>query len=328
MINYNHPRPTVTIFVYELILENFRKINMLWSNKRLIPVETWNKGCSPYEGDTIINEEHYANYMLKNLTSTGEFFQTKHYNSLFRKGLRKAKIKSDAVVCEVGSGCGYFTALLSKYSFVKTLYSVEYSLSLVDKVMPHAFKRLRAKIDKIHRICGSFLNIKLDSESIDIVVANCSLHHSHDIKKTLEEIYRVLKNGGYIFVIERAHEDNVKTIELNRMLMKEKSVEKAEKMYGVSGKVLNRKMLGEHEYRICEWLKLFKQSGLSLIFFEWNATSLYRNKTTQKLVMYKNKMPMILQVFFNRLFFPDLFRKYRNLSLFVMKKSMSSLSTK
>lgn len=47
---------------------------------------------------------------------------------------------------------------------------------------------------------GSFDEIPLDSNSIDIIISNAALHHGKDKKKIFQEVYRVLKeNGKFVF---------------------------------------------------------------------------------------------------------------------------------
>ncbi len=288
----------------------------------------WAINTSPYVGDSTLNESHYAEYMLKNIKNTGEYRQIPHYKSLFRKALRKIDIQKSSIFCEIGAGAGFFTAILSKYNICKKIISIEYSSELVNKVMPFVFSKMNANCWKIQRVIGSFLDIKLKNNTVDCVIANCALHHSHDLNRTLNEIYRILKHKGYFIVMERAHSDDMTDSELNKLLMIEKTKEKALQMYGFYGDHLNREMIGEHEYRIYDWLYHFKNAGLSPIYFDWKTESLFSNKVTKRIHVVVNGMPHLVKVLYDRLishtWLMNFSNEYRMISLFILKKCMYS----
>lgn len=55
---------------------------------------------------------------------------------------------------------------------------------------------------------GSFLDLPYEDESFDFVFACESLEHAIDIKKSLKQIYRVLKKDGILLIIDK----NIKKI--------------------------------------------------------------------------------------------------------------------
>ena len=129
----------------------------------------WKKK-NPYVGDSTLNEDHYANWLMKNYRFAGEFYNLPHYKSIFQKGLRKISKKPQTHVCELGAGGGFFSAILSRYAFIEKVYSLEYSKGLTEKVMPKAFQVLKAKQEKIQRVCGSFVEMEFPDEKFRLAI--------------------------------------------------------------------------------------------------------------------------------------------------------------
>lgn len=50
-----------------------------------------------------------------------------------------------------------------------------------------------------HKISGP---LPLDDNSVDLIMANMTLHHIEDIRKTISEVHRVLKPGGLFYIRE------------------------------------------------------------------------------------------------------------------------------
>ena len=57
-------------------------------------------------------------------------------------------------------------------------------------------------------ILGSLLNIPIENESMDLAFCVEALEHAVNIRKAIEEIYRILKHGGRVIIIDK----NVKLI--------------------------------------------------------------------------------------------------------------------
>ncbi|OPY58748.1 MAG: putative methyltransferase YcgJ [Pelotomaculum sp. PtaU1.Bin035] len=57
--------------------------------------------------------------------------------------------------------------------------------------------------DNIEFFIGDMLSVPLENESVDFVMCRDALFHSPDEKKTVAEIFRVLKEGGYFYLTAR-----------------------------------------------------------------------------------------------------------------------------
>jgi len=103
-------------------------------------------------------------------------------------------------ILDIGTGTGFIPINLKTNS--------EFSCLDISKEM---LKRLVAKTKndrykKINVIKGDAESLPISNESIDIVTFSSALHHLPNPEKCLEESYRVLKSGGFLFIF---HEPNL-----------------------------------------------------------------------------------------------------------------------
>lgn len=70
-------------------------------------------------------------------------------------------------------------------------------------ISPKAIELFRAKWPNSEAICASMTDSGLLDNSFDIVVVDSGLHHLHPyLNETLNEIYRILKPGGFFIFLE------------------------------------------------------------------------------------------------------------------------------
>jgi ubiquinone/menaquinone biosynthesis C-methylase UbiE len=108
--------------------------------------------------------------------------------------------KTNCVVADIGCGMGWLSAFLAKRKDVSKINCIDSDLDLLNKV-PEMFKLFRANTEKIRLIHGKFQPILFDDNSIDIIVASASMHHSDDLQSLLKECYRVLSDNGYLVIL-------------------------------------------------------------------------------------------------------------------------------
>jgi ubiquinone/menaquinone biosynthesis C-methylase UbiE len=98
-------------------------------------------------------------------------------------------------VLDLGAGTGKFSIpISSKAKFVYSLDTSEKALSVLRK---------KAKNKRIKTLKGTFGNIPLPNESVDIVLSTWAFpSHSSNRESDLKEILRVIKRGGKIIVVE------------------------------------------------------------------------------------------------------------------------------
>ena len=95
------------------------------------------------------------------------------------------------------------------------------------------------------RICGDMNNPPIRDESLDVVFVAATLHHSSNLSVTIDQIYRMLKPGGRVIVIN----------EPVRGLVRDKNMDTEEKRQGIN----------EHIYGLWEYLGPFRKK-------EWSYT--------------------------------------------------------
>lgn len=173
-------------------------------------------------------------------------------------------------VVEVGAGTGIYSCQIAKNEEVEKVYSVEYSKGCVEELMTYVIKsfNFESKVEnKIFPVVGSFDNISLPDNSVDFVIDVGSLHHSEDRFKTIKEIYRILKIGGYLIGVDRFSANTSTNLDLNKRLDVEYSKEfKDVRGYDPNEK-LTRRMNSEHDPLLAEWEYFIVKSGFRPFIF-------------------------------------------------------------
>ena len=137
-------------------------------------------------------------YNIIELFTTNVFFDT--LNKM-NKCVDINKILYNANVLEFGCGTGKKGEITKKFS-LKHFTGVDI---LKDRIK-YANKRNNPKTSfySIDPIVDEDTKIDFTDNSFDFIIINCVLHHikSEHMKHILNELYRVLKMGGYIFINE------------------------------------------------------------------------------------------------------------------------------
>lgn len=168
---------------------------------------------------------------------------------------------------ELGAGAGLLsTEVILQFSQVNRLYAVEISSDHVLKIMPSVTNQRLDSInsDKLYPVIGDFNDIHLDSNSLDFAIEINSLHHSNDLKKTLNEIFRVMKPGAKLVFFDRSHPDFTTKEDIERMLNLEYNVSSLESIGFKPGTKMTRRDNGEHEYRVKDWSSSFIDAGFTI----------------------------------------------------------------
>ena len=158
--------------------ENLKSIKDYWVNN---PCEEWffGPGINCKNPNQINLEEFNRNSFLR-YSNEPEILKFTDFNLL--KGLK---------VLEVGFGLGSDAVLLAKSSknyFGTDLSEVSYEVTS-RRLKLYGLGNTNLKI-------GSSTNLDYEDSFFDFVYSWGVIHHSGNLKKSLEEIYRVLKNGG------------------------------------------------------------------------------------------------------------------------------------
>lgn len=189
---------------------------------------------------------------------------------LIDAGFELANIEGKSLIgnaADLGSGTGIGAAILSLKESLRTIYAVEFSQQFVERIMPIVFNDFNADLSKIVRVVGDFNNLKLDDNSLSVIVEIDSFHHSENMDLTLQECFRVLRPGGVIISIDRAWPDSTSDEVLNQKLDQQLNDNLRSIYQFPATKRVTRREWGEHEYRLCEWIDMYQRNGFSVDIF-------------------------------------------------------------
>ena len=111
--------------------------------------------------------------------------------------LEKLTGKPIGGVClDLAAGVCWTSAIIAKYPSIKKVIAVEISKHRLEKIAPVVIKKYDAPSDKIQLTLGNFCDIKLDDESVDLVILAQAFHHTEEPEILMKEIHRVLKMDG------------------------------------------------------------------------------------------------------------------------------------
>lgn len=112
--------------------------------------------------------------------------------------LKMIPIEKDNIVLDLGSGTGYFTipaAELTKESV--------YALDVEPKMLSFLEGKVEEEgLENIKLIQGVIEDIPLDNDSVNRVIASFVLHEVEPLSRGIDEIHRVLQEGGICFCLE------------------------------------------------------------------------------------------------------------------------------
>lgn len=83
----------------------------------------------------------------------------------------------------------------------ETVYAVEYSEHRLLKLGPNLLSHFGVPPGRVVLCLGSFYDLRLDDDSLDFVLLAQALHHADRPEQLLEEVRRVLKPGGTLYVL-------------------------------------------------------------------------------------------------------------------------------
>ena len=116
---------------------------------------------------------------------------------IYISGIPQTNLK----IVDLAAGIGWTSGLLSKLDNVAEIYSVEISEHRLGDLFQESIKMTNGNENKIHRFLGSFYDLKLSNETLDIVFLSQAFHHADRPLNLLVECDRVLKPGGSIVLI-------------------------------------------------------------------------------------------------------------------------------
>lgn len=221
-----------------------------------------------------LKEVEYRNKFAENLSTRDAEDITKSFTYL---GFEQAKeilniiqtyMKTPfaGVGIELGAGTGLFSAAIASNNEVKRMYALELVPGMATSIIPKiANEYLGSEKSKLIPVIGSFDDIHLPNESLDFAFEYDAFHHSSDLDTTFREIYRKLKKGGLLILLDRCHPNALTDTEVEAMLKITYSEEFLVQNGYPIDLTLSRADNGEHEYRLDEWLPAIDSAGFKKV---------------------------------------------------------------
>lgn len=96
-------------------------------------------------------------------------------------------------ICDLGGATGYLTReLYKKYPKAQFI-----NLDIAENFL-HIAKKKKPWRMKQTLICAAMENMPIETSSVDLIIANLSIHWSQDINKTFAQCFRILKPNGLL----------------------------------------------------------------------------------------------------------------------------------
>ncbi len=109
-----------------------------------------------------------------------------------------SKIKEGDTVLDLGSGAGMDCFLAAKKVGKNgKVIGIDMTEEMVEMAKFNASKQ---KIENVEFLLGEIEELPLKNNSVDIIITNCVINLTPDKTKTFKEAYRVLKDGGRMYL--------------------------------------------------------------------------------------------------------------------------------
>lgn len=194
------------------------------------------------------------------ISSIYSYFSIDDHKKFIKEICDKIGLSLSGTGVEIGSGPGIFSnSILKIFNHVEKIYLLEMVpeiFPLMEKVSKHN------KTDaKLSGILGDFNNMKFKDSSLDFVLDFDSIHHSENFDLTFKEINRVLKPGGILLCFDRGHPNYISKQQISDMLDIEYSREYKIENNINPNKKFTRRMNGEHEPFLKDWIRTSEKYG-------------------------------------------------------------------
>ena len=101
-------------------------------------------------------------------------------------------------ILEIGCGIGNTTFLISKKYPKASIIATDYDSAQIKSVN----KNEKIKSSKIKFQQADATRLSFKNSTFDYIIASMVFHHIKDYEKAIEENYRILNNGGYLYLID------------------------------------------------------------------------------------------------------------------------------
>ena len=189
------------------------------------------------------------------------------------------------VCLDLGAGVCWTSALLAKKPRLNRVVAVEISRHRLESLAPLVLRQYQAPEEKVIRVLGDFAEIKLEDNSVDVVVMCQAFHHAVQVEKLLKEVVRVLSPGGGFLVtgerlvfwkeyLDKILRHNFKSLvialrmEKYLALLRGRVLSRPSKPFGLGWDRVcpYDPVTGDHYYSPGMVEKMFKRAGLEMRF--------------------------------------------------------------
>ena len=133
--------------------------------------------------------------------------------------VEKLELKPDDVVADLGAGTGYFSFRIAKKVPAGKVYAVDIQPEMLDALN---FFKQENQIINVESVLGREDNPNLPLESIDLAFMVDAYHEFAYPREMMEGIYRALKPGGRVILLEYRKENPMIMIKpLHKMTQKQ-----------------------------------------------------------------------------------------------------------
>ncbi len=114
--------------------------------------------------------------------------------------IKACEIQAGERIADVGAGTGFYSRLFAK----KTGWDGwVYSVDIAPKFLQHiAARATEDRIENLTTVLGTDVSIRLPPESVDLVFICDTYHHFEKPEESLASIFRALKPGGRLVLID------------------------------------------------------------------------------------------------------------------------------
>jgi ubiquinone/menaquinone biosynthesis C-methylase UbiE len=102
---------------------------------------------------------------------------------------------------DLGAGTGWLSILLSTRPNVERIFALDSSPNNLGQMLPALCQLMGGRLDKITPVLGLFTPLLVADGFFDVVVASAALHHADDLSACLQDVWRVLKPGGHLLIL-------------------------------------------------------------------------------------------------------------------------------
>ncbi|MDE6720040.1 MAG: methyltransferase domain-containing protein [Treponemataceae bacterium] len=135
---------------------------------------------------------------FENSFSSGDFYNKQTQDEHHLKNILDfLPLKADMKILDLGTGSGYLSFPIAKKNPTISIIG----LDIVEKALEvNRFKAKKENIRNIRFVSYNGIDFPFANNEFDMVISRYALHHFPDIQKSIFEVSRIIKQGGFFFI--------------------------------------------------------------------------------------------------------------------------------